>query len=402
MEDQAASHKGKGILRILIPVIICLQFSGQLRADSRVEIYNLRSFTHPAYTRIVVDIGKLREYSYKELFSPDRIYVDIYQTKLNPILHGKTTLVKNGYIQSIRIAQKNPTTVRVVADLDFAQISRFHVWHLFDPFRVIIDIYAKKNNVAGAAETSTESLREPPQPTRDGYSMIRQLGLGIQKIVIDPGHGGTDPGCIGKKGLQEKDVVLDVCLRLKKILSSIQDIDVIFTRESDIFVPPENRTVIANQKQADLFISIHANANPNKNFSGVQTFFLNFSQDPNVNRIAARENATSTKNISEMKSIIDKIVKNSKIMESRELAESIQNKLVHNLAKKYTKVRDLGVRGGPFWVLIGGEMPSILVEISHLSNAMEESRLRSPAYRQEVAHGIYEGILEYIRSLGKG
>lgn len=361
-----------------------------LHGDSRVEIYDLRYHTHPSFTRIVVDIGKLREYSFNELPSPDRIYVDIFQAKLNPILHGKTVTVSTPYLSQIRIAQKTSSTVRIAVDLDLTKVKQYRVYHLFDPFRVVIDIYP--DNPASRAA----------QPTQSGYSMARQLGLGVQRVVIDPGHGGRDPGCIGKKGVQEKNVVLDICLRLKKLLESRKDLEVTLTRETDIFIPLEDRTVIANQKQADLFISIHANANPNGGRSGVETFYLNFSQDPAVNAIAARENATSTKNISEMKDIIEKIVRNSKILESRELAEITQKNLCGNLSKSYTQVKNLGVKGGPFWVLIGGEMPSILVEISHLSNLKEEERLQSSPYRQQIALGIFEGIIEYMASLGKG
>lgn len=359
--------------------------------DSRMEIHNLRYHTHPSYTRVVVDIGKLREYVFSELLSPDRVYVDIYQAKLNPILHGKTFLVENDYLKQIRVAQKTSSTVRVVADLDFKK-AYYRVWHLPDPFRIIIDIYPSK----------LPSLPRPPQPAKSGSSIIRQLGLGIQRVVIDPGHGGKDPGCVGKSGLREKKIVLDVATRLKNILEAKENLEVIMTRESDIFLDPESRTVIANQKQADLFISIHANANRSRKLSGIESFYLNFSQDPSVIETAARENATSTKNISEMKDIIEKIVQNSKIVESKELAESIQNSLVKSLSQKYSNVRSLGVKGGPFWVLIGGEMPSVLVEISHLSNPTEEKRLKSPQYRQRVAQGIYEGIIEYVNSLGKG
>ncbi len=359
--------------------------------DSRMEIHNLRYHTHPSYTRVVVDIGKLREYVFSELLSPDRVYVDIYQAKLNPILHGKTYLVENDYLKQIRVAQKTSSTVRVVADLDFKK-AYYRVWHLPDPFRIIIDIYPSK----------LPRLPQPPQPAKSGSSIIRQLGLGIQRVVIDPGHGGKDPGCVGQSGLQEKKIVLDVATRLKKILESKENLEVTMTRESDIYLDPESRTVIANQKQADLFISIHANANRSRKLSGIESFYLNFSQDPSVIETAARENATSTKNISEMKDIIEKIVQNSKIVESKELAESIQNSLVKSLSQKYSNVKSLGVKGGPFWVLIGGEMPSVLVEISHLSNPTEEKRLESSQYRQQVAQGIYEGIIEYVNSLGKG
>lgn len=382
---------------ITVAVILLLLATRLGGSDPRIEIYNLRPFTHPTYTRVVVDIGKLREYSFNQLKDPDRIYVDIYQAKLNPLLHKKTFLVNNQYIRQIRIAQKNHSTVRVVVDLDFSQVKRYRVFHLFDPFRVVIDIYPQTLPSNSPASKAPQS----PQPAKSGYSLVRQLGLGIERIIIDPGHGGSDPGCIGQRGLQEKQIVLDVCQRLKRLLSQHNSWQVVLTRESDILIPVENRTVIANQKQGDIFISIHANANPSRKRSGVETFYLNFSQDPSVNAIAARENATSTKNISQMKDIIKKIVQNSKIVESKELAEKIQKNLVKTLSQKYENVKNLGVKGGPFWVLIGGNMPSVLVEISHLSNPQEEARLKTSSYRQLIAQGIYQGILDYIHSLGK-
>ena len=382
--------------KIFLILLLSLSLFGQ--SDSRIEVYNLRYHTHPSFTRIVVDIGKLREYYSSQLASPDRIYVDIYQAKLNPLLQGKSIVLDGGYLDRIRIAQKNHSTVRLAVDLDFKKIKRHHVWHLLDPFRIVIDIYPEE--VASSSSPSTPP--QPARPAKEGYSMVRQLGLGVQRIVIDPGHGGKDPGCIGRNGLQEKAVVLDVCIELKKLLESQENLEVILTRETDIFLPVESRPVIANQKRSDIYISVHANSVPNKKRSGVQTFYLNFSHDPSVNAIAAQENATSTKSISGMKDIITKIVQNSKIVESKELAEIIQDSLVSSLSNNYKDVKDLGVKGGPFWVLIGGEMPSILVEISHLSNSKEAERLKSPQYRRHVAQGIYGGIKNYMESLGKG
>jgi N-acetylmuramoyl-L-alanine amidase len=355
--------------------------------DERVEIHSIRYFTHPTYTRIVIDVGKLREYIYNRLKSPDRIYVDIYQAKLNPILYEKKILVQNDHLSQIRIAQKTSSTVRIVADLNL-DISSFRVWHLPDPFRIIIDIHPSK-------------FYRPSQPSSKKLSIIRQLGLGVQRVVLDPGHGGKDPGCVGKNGTLEKDVVL-IISRLLKTLLEKDGLEVILTRGSDIFLPVENRTVIANQKQADLFISIHANATRNRKLSGVETFYLNFSQDPSIIATAARENATSTKNIGKMKDIIEKIIQNTKIPESKELAKDIQNNLVRSLSKKYSNINSLGVKGGPFWVLIGAEVPSVLVEISFLSNPTEEKRLQSTQYRQRIAQGIYEGIMAYKHSLEKG
>lgn len=364
-----------------------------------VEIYNLRHFTHPNFTRIVVDIGVVREYVPSELRNPDRIYIDIYQVKLNPILQDQVFPINNIYLKLIRIAQRDPSTVRVVVELDFEKTARYQVFHVFDPFRVVIDIYPKEL----AAPAQVPKTSQPPAPTKSGYSMARQLGLGIKTIVIDPGHGGEDPGCMDKSGQKEKEIVLDISLRLKALLNKNDDnLDVILTRETDIFIPLENRTVIANQKKADIFISIHINSSQNKFRRGVESFYLNFSPDPRVNETAARENATTSKNISEMETIIKKIVRNSKIIESQALAEKIHKKLIKSLTAKYADIKSLGTKGGPFWVLIGGEMPSVLVEIAHLSNPKEAQKLKQAAFRQQVAQGIFEGIMEYIQSLGKG
>ncbi|MBN1273033.1 MAG: N-acetylmuramoyl-L-alanine amidase [Candidatus Aminicenantes bacterium] len=366
--------------------------------DDRVEIASLRQWTHPTHTRIAVDVGQIREYTYNQLKAPDRIYIDIYQARLNPILHGKSYLVQNKYLSQIRIAQKSYSTVRIVADVDFENIKHYHVFHLPDPFRVVIDIYPKLSTTP----TLEEKVPQPPLPTDSGYSMARQLGLGIKRIVIDPGHGGKDPGCIGSTGLKEKSVVLDIATRLKNLLSSNKNLETILTRETDIFLPLEDRTVIAAQKQADIFISIHANSHRNQKTHGIETFYLNFSQDKRIMETAARENTASTKSISQMSEILRKISRNSKILESKEMAEKIQNNLVQTLSRKYKEIKSLGVKGGPFWVLIGTEVPSILVEVSYLSNPHEERYLKDKTYLQEIAQGIYNGIMEYIHSLGKG
>ncbi|MBN2207042.1 MAG: N-acetylmuramoyl-L-alanine amidase [Candidatus Aminicenantes bacterium] len=387
--------------------------------DPGVEIYGLRHHVHANFTRIVIDIGRLREYTAGELRGPDRIFADILEAKLNPILHGQDLRVAADYISSIRIAQKTPGTVRLVVDVDFRRIESHRVYHLFDPFRIVVDIYPKSGAAAGgglppeprdaakppAAEkagTEPEIPLQPAQPTAAGYTLARQLGLGARTIVIDPGHGGRDPGCIGKAGLREKDVVLDLSLRLKKLIEAKTDLAVVLTRESDIFVELTDRPTIAQQKAADLFVSIHLNANPSRKKTGVQTFFLNVNPDQAVMEVAARENATSTKTLNAMGEIYKKLVLNDKIIESRELAGRVQASLVKALGRSFTGIKNLGVKGGPFWVLIGTTMPSILVEATYLSNAADESRLKTDAYRQAVAQGVFEGIMDYIHSLGKG
>jgi N-acetylmuramoyl-L-alanine amidase len=415
-----SAHKSLGSLLFAVALVVSL--AGAPQDDPRAEIVNLRNYTHPNFTRVVLDIGKLREYTFGELRDPGRIYIDVLQAKLNPILQGQSYPVKAEYVSQIRISQKTPSTVRLVVDVDFARVQSYRVYHLPDPFRLVIDVYPHGGQAPPQSQAPAKTptpAEKPPQPgdrvqpavkrqvdpndpNFNGTSLARQLGLGVRTVVIDPGHGGPRPGTIGKSGLQEKEVNLGVALALRKLLRDKAGLDAVLTRESDVDVTLENRTVIANQKRADLFVSIHSNAHRDRKRGGVETFFLNVSPDPSVVELAAAENATSTKNIGEMKSILQKIVQNSKVQESRELAEMIQRNLVKALSQDLPSIRNLGVKGGPFWVLIGGEMPSVLVEISHLSNAREEAKLRTKKYQELAAQGIYDGIVEYIRSLGKG
>lgn len=402
---------------MIVPVLACLSvfLSAAPQDDPRVEIVNLRRYTYSNFTRIVLDMGKLREYTSGQLQDPGRIYVDVLQAKLNPVLQSQSYPAKVEYIGQIRISQKTTSTVRLAVEVDFSRIQSYRVYHLFDPFRLVIDITPRDTKAPPSPtppdkafpltdKTQPPVKREvaPQDPSLAGTSLARQLGLGVRTIVIDPGHGGPRPGTISKSGLQEKTVNLDVALALQKLLKEKAGIDAILTRQSDVDVPLENRTVIANQKRADLFVSIHSNAHRDRKRGGVETFFLNISPDRSVIELAAAENATSTKNIGEMKTILQKIVRNSKIQESRDLAERIQKNLVKALSRDLPSIKNLGVKGGPFWVLIGGEMPSVLVEISHLSNAKEEAKLKTRKYRELAAQGIYDGIMEYIRSLGKG
>jgi N-acetylmuramoyl-L-alanine amidase len=397
---------------VVLAAACLLSLGATPQQDNRAEIVNLRYYTHAAFTRIVLDIGKLREYKPGELQQPGRIYLDVFQAKLNPILEGQSYPVKTDYLSQIVVFQKTASTVRVVVDVEFLRVKSYRAYHLFDPFRLVIDIYPRQAAEApdghAQAPPGTEvkppagGAVKPPAPLPSGYSMARQLGLGVRTIVLDPGHGGGDPGCIGKSGLEEKDVTLDVSLALKKMLVEKAGLNVILARESDVLVPLEKRTVIANQRRADLFISIHANAHRDKKREGVETFYLNFSPDPAVVELAARENATSAKNLGQMKDIILKIAQNSKVDESRDLAEKIQRNLLKSLSAGNPKIKDLGVRGAPFYVLVGSEMPSVLVEISHLSNSAEEAKLKTAGYRELAVQGIYNGIMEYIRSLGKG
>jgi len=368
------------------------------------EVYNIRTYSGPNYTRIVLDVGAPREYVWNDTRDPSEITVDVIQARFNPIIPETVMPGGDGYIKRLRLGPKGPTTARLTIETDWTRVKRYQVFNLFDPFRIVIDIFPKEAPPSGSPKTPppAEKAPKPAQPTGGGYSLARQLGLGVRTIILDPGHGGADPGCIDAAGLKEKEFTLDIALKLKAILESETDLAVLMTRQTDIYVPLETRTVVANERKADLFVSIHVNAFRLKTRSGIETFFLNFSPDPAVNELAAKENATTTKTIGEMDKIVRKIAQNSRIIESRELAKKIQSTLVSSLSKKYSNVKDLGAKGGPFWTLLGSEMPSVLVEVAHLTNPEEARRLQSPIFRQNIARGIFDGIREYIRSLGKG
>ena len=241
----------------------------------------------------------------------------------------------------------------------------------------------------------------PASPIGDGsQTLTRALGLKVARIVIDPGHGGFDTGTIGPTGLEEKNVVLDVALRLRKLFETRTDSEVFMTRSTDTFVPLEERTAIANEDGADLFISIHANASSDREVRGIETYFLNFTSDPDALQLAARENATSQESVHQLQNLIKKIALNNKIEESQELARDIQTVLYKRMSRVSPGLHNRGVRKAPFVVLIGANMPSVLAEISFLSNPQSEHLLRQPEYREQIAKALFNGIEDYISNLG--
>jgi N-acetylmuramoyl-L-alanine amidase len=238
------------------------------------------------------------------------------------------------------------------------------------------------------------------QPTMAGdRSLIRALGLKIGRIVVDPGHGGHDTGTIGPNGVEEKNVVLDVALRLGKLLQARLGADVVFTRQDDTFIPLETRTAMANQEEADLFVSIHANSSHDEDARGVETYYLNFTSNAAALEVAARENAASDKSIHELQDLVKKIALKEKIEESREFAMDVQRSRRSGRAKKSPGIRDRGVKKAPFVVLIGANMPSILAEISFVSNPTDARKLDAPEYRQRIAESLYKGISKYVSGL---
>jgi len=361
--------------------------------EGMATLVNIRHWTGERYTRVVLDIDKETKFAYGVLENPDRLFVDLDSTFVSRELLNQNWIIKEGFLKGIRVGQYSDKTGRVV--LDFDKIKKFDIFSLNEPFRVVIDIYSSllKKDIA------EKEAAKIPEVNSDGfYSLPRQLGLKIKKIVIDPGHGGKDPGAIGPNGTKEKDVVLSIGKYLKKYLEN-EGYAVYLTRDKDEYLSLEERTAIANSLEADLFLSIHANSNKDKKLMGIETYYLNFAVSKEEMEVAARENATSEKSIGELKNLIKKIMLNSKIKESREFASIVHNKMISIVKNKYW-TKDLGVKKAPFYVLIGAQMPAILLEVSYISNNYEESRLAEEDYKILLANAIKDGVIMYGKGLG--
>ncbi|MCC7043797.1 MAG: N-acetylmuramoyl-L-alanine amidase [Acidobacteria bacterium] len=253
---------------------------------------------------------------------------------------------------------------------------------------------------AADAPPSSTASPEPPSRIRGSYSLARQLGLGVSRIVIDPGHGGSDPGASGN-GVTEAALVLDVALRLEKLLLEQPGFEVVLTRRTNAAVPLERRTAIANEESADLFLSIHANSSPRRETAGVETYFLNLATNPQAEAVAARENASSAQAMRRLPQLVRAITTNNKLAESRALAGAVQSSLVRRLRTRNRLFQDLGVKQAPFMVLIGAQMPSVLAEIAFVSNRTEANLLKQNAYKQQIAQALCDAILQYRGSLKK-
>ncbi len=367
----------------------------------------IHHWSNNRYTRLVVETSAPVTFKHQTLTgneaSPRRIYIDLENCRLSPDTIS-TIPIEDGLLRRVRNAQFDPKTVRVVLDTQ-SNISNYKVFTLADPFRVVIDVMSsdaspEKTEKRGSKEKIADKGKKGRLATKtEPPSLARQLGLGIKKIVIDPGHGGKDPGTCSPSGLKEKDIVLDVALRVAKILREKLGCEVILTRDRDVFIPLEERTAIANAKEADLFLSIHVNAAPNHEARGIETYVLDLASNKDAMRLAAMENATSAKQISDLQSILLDLMQNSKINESLKLAGLVQEEMVSGLNKKFSTVSNLGVKKAPFVVLIGAQMPAILTEIAFLSNPEEEKRLKDETYLAGVANHISGGVSQYVASM---
>ncbi len=398
----------------------------------------------PDTVRITLALDREVAYREERIAGPARLFFDLKGVQLTPALLDKVLTYPSDIVSKIRIGRHPDSTVRVVLDLE--EVSRYSVFTLYNPYRLVIDAERAVGRTATApsaaapatsapepplavalsppkAARPTEIARPPaaPSPTlpsaptttaavplaspsaaaanvTGGFSMARQLGLGVSRIVIDPGHGGHDPGVLGR-GLTEAALVLDVALRLEKLLQKEPGLEVVLTRRSDVYIPLEERTELANRESADLFLSIHANASRNVAAKGIETYYLSFASSPEAEAVAARENSASNREMHQLPDIIKAITLNNKLDESRDLANMVQESLVTSLRKTNKEVRSRGVKKAPFVVLIGAAMPSVLAEVSFVSNKQELALLKTNAYKQGIAESLFNAVMRYRKSL---
>ena len=392
------------------------------KPDERPMLKAIRREVLPDALRITLELEREAPFHDERIDGPPRVFVDLQNTRVVDPLKDAIIAFPNDVVRQIRVGRRSGAT-RVVLDLQ--GVGRHSVYALYDPYRVVIDFErmaespsanSTKSSNVGASNVVADrqvgpNLRVGPGATwtpappaaaaankAGGFSIARQLGLGISRVVVDAGHGGHDPGA-KVKGLNEADLTLDVAVRVEKLLLKMPGVEVVMTRRTNAYIPLEERTAIANRAAADLFLSIHANASPNPRARGIETYFLNFAPNAEAEAIAARENAGSSRTMHHLPDIVKAIALNNKIDESRDFATLVQASMVERLKKANRDAKSLGVKQAPFMVLIGATMPSVLAEISFVTNRQEARLLRTPVYRQAIAEALVNGISKYQKSL---
>jgi N-acetylmuramoyl-L-alanine amidase len=400
--------------------------------DHLTTLKAVRRDVLPGAVRITLELEHEATFYEERLSGPSRVFIDLDNTLAVGALRDATIPFQGDVVQRARIGRQPNNRTRVVFDLQGA--GRYSVYSLYNPYRVVVDFErlpaaespttmladtsdaesGLEDTAANAAAdtagaktsvrlaTARETSGTPPLAATanaaGGFSLSRQLGLGISRIVIDPGHGGRDPGA-QVRGLNEAELVLDIATRLERLLSKEPGVEVVMTRHTNAYVALEERTAIANRTGADLFLSIHVNAIKNQTVRGFETYFLNFAPNPEAEAVAARENAGSARTMANLPDIVEAIALNNKIDESRDFAAMIQASMQDRLRKADHTVRNLGVKQAPFMVLIGATMPSVLAEVSFLSNRDEAGLLRTQKYRQQIAEALLAGVMQYQHSL---
>ncbi|MCC7008890.1 MAG: N-acetylmuramoyl-L-alanine amidase [Acidobacteria bacterium] len=406
---------------------------------------SVRKITHsrlPKGDRLTIELSSEAVYATRRSANPDRLTVDLVNADVAAGISERVTTLSGVLFKSVQVSRTINQNTRFV--LDVTGNPRYSTFPLYNPFRLVIDVESDEalpDDVppapivatkmapsrpgrivtdgpadaappaasaatapgarAPASAPSSANAPAPPSATSRGeFSIARQLGLGVARIVIDPGHGGYDPGAQAN-GVTESTLVLDVALRLEKLLLEKPGFEVVLTRRTDRFIPLEERTAIAQREAADMFISIHANSSPQSSTRGLETYYLDFASNPQAEAVAARENASSAQTMRLLPELVKAITLNNKLDESRELARQVQAALVKRLAGPNKAIKDFGVKRAPFVVLIGAEMPSVLAEVSFLTNRTDASLLKQAAHRQRIALALFEAVQSYRSSLKK-
>ena len=397
-KENSYSKKKKAALKVISKNVREKPHKKSLGKSATVT--GLRFWSNPNYTRVVIDTDKETTYIHHllkkdpSLKKPQRLYVDLKNSILGKNIKNVIP-IDDDLLSGARAGQFKKDSVRVVVDIK--NFKTYKVFSLKDPFRIIMDIWGDSEKPTRTSDLKVKNKIRDPKAISG--SLIKQLSLGVKRIIIDPGHGGRDYGAPGRiKGIHEKEIVLKIAQRLARKIRKEIKCEVIMTRNNDKFLTLEERTAIANTKNADLFISIHTNANRDRRVYGIETYFLNLTTDKDSILVAARENATSTKNISDLQVILNDLMQNSKINESSRLAAYIQVSMYKHLKKKgYSRIKNKGVKQAPFYVLLGAQMPAVLIETSFISNKRECKRLINSKYQERLCEGIVFGIKKYIK-----
>ncbi|MDF1615626.1 N-acetylmuramoyl-L-alanine amidase [Desulfurivibrio dismutans] len=368
--------------------------------EERIAVMPVRYWSSDSYTRVVVETESplnFRSHLRENGDSAQRLYLDLDGARLSPRIGSPIKQVADGLLKQIQHTETAAGGVRLILDTQ-TRLDDYKVFSLDNPHRVVIDLI-------GQPVPTLPPLPDPPPvmarpATGDSLSLAQQLGMGVRRIVIDPGHGGRDPGAISPSGIKEKDVNLRISRLLATELRRLGH-EVILTRDRDIFLPLEERTAIANSHGADLFISVHVNAAANRQARGVETYILDVvASDDHAMRVAARENASSARSFGELQGIVQELLNHAKLQESQQLAEFVHQTTMNTMRGAYgEKIEDRGVRRAPFVVLIGARMPALLLEVGFLSNPEEERLLSDERYLARLVQGIAGGVKQYATNL---
>ena len=389
-------HAQHWILRMIALIIPIWLFAQVGHAATLHIVEEVRFRSESTSTRVVIATNSALRYAIGRLSNPERLYVDILQARLAAGWQTKQLSVNDAQLSTIRVAQHQRGVVRVV--LDIKQLKTYKVFALQKPYRIVIDLQGAESPKPPPPQVRAPTPELPRQPAPPSQAKPSPRYATPPTIVVDPGHGGKDPGALGPNGVHEKTVVLQVAKTLRQLIHKhMPRYRVIMTREEDVFVPLTERTKLANDNQAEVFLSIHANASNRHSVRGIETWYFSFeAKTERAQYIAARENNMSLNQLSGLERILRDLHETDRINQSALLAGATQKAMVETLTRQDKKIPNRGVDGAPFIVLLHTQMPSILVEIGFLTNQSEATQLQRESYQNALAQGIFQGLHTFL------